>query len=696
MKTLIGKEFRENLKWVPLPGLVVLLVFLIDKPDGPMFDTTDAYFLCAIAAVFGAALGFVQIFFEGHGDKRSLLLHRPLGPSRIFLAKTLAGVGMYLLALGIPFLCLESWLARPGNMPAPFHWRTSLPWLADILTGLVYYFAGMLVAQRDARWLGSRCLPLAAAIFCSCLVWTLTEFWQALAAIALFASLMSLAAWGSFVGGGEYARQPYLAKVGLAATLLAGLLLMSLFVKQMIGGGLGSEVIYVCDLTRQGRVLVAAFRENEGKIGPWLDAHTGQEATDMKENVAENDMMATWAAMETPLYESYRNSGRFYVVCTNDSKPGTERWIYDQEQHRLLGYHKVYHHFLGSFGPTGFAPADEQPGEPFQGNLCHRRFRWQASEQNLLAFPRAVYKVDYARRTIDLLFAPAAGETVAYADWWKDRLTDNKKWAVISTDKSFHFLTESGAPEVTIPKVHDVAKDGYTVCLGLLQSPVRYFAWYRTMPFEPSLRPEEYRSKIFHLYEYDRTGRELAALDHQQPSDVASRAKAFFGLATPMTEAATLVGLSEFLRWQLRSEGGKHKPVLLDYLHNTRHYIPGTSRYERNPGGLIPGYLVLILLTAAASALACFILARRFAFSPARRIGWALAGVLFGWAGLVLMLVLHDWPARIACPKCRKLRVVTRDICEHCGARHAAPPSDGTEIFESVAAVPHVALAANR
>jgi hypothetical protein len=146
MRSLIWKEWRENFKWVPLPGLVILLVFLIDKPDEPMPDLMDTYFFCLTAVGFGAALGFLQIFFESHGDKRSLLLHRPLSSSHIFLAKAVAGVGLYLLALGIPFACLESWYATPGNMAAPYHWRTGLPWLADILSGLVYYFAGMLTA----------------------------------------------------------------------------------------------------------------------------------------------------------------------------------------------------------------------------------------------------------------------------------------------------------------------------------------------------------------------------------------------------------------------------------------------------------------------------------------------------------------------------------------------------------------------
>ena len=68
-------------------------------------------------------------------------------------------------------------------------------------------------------------------------------------------------------------------------------------------------------------------------------------------------------------------------------------------------------------------------------------------------------------------------------------------------------------------------------------------------------------------------------------------------------------------------------------------------------------------------------------------------GFAFGWAGLVLMLVVQEWPARLACPQCRKLRIVTRFTCEHCGAQHAAPAPDCTEIFQVAAAAPQVVLA---
>jgi hypothetical protein len=106
------------------------------------------------------------------------------------------------------------------------------------------------------------------------------------------------------------------------------------------------------------------------------------------------------------------------------------------------------------------------------------------------------------------------------------------------------------------------------------------------------------------------------------------------------------------------------------------------------------GFAALMLLSALIAALACFFLARRFAFSTAGRVGWLLFGLLWGLAGLLLMLALYEWPARVACPKCRKLRVVTRDTCEHCGAEQSSPEPDGTEIFEPIAVAPQIAAVA--
>jgi hypothetical protein len=689
MKSLIWKEFRENCKWVPLPGLVILLVFLMNKPLEPMPDITGTFFFCLTGVVFGAGLGFVQIFLEAHGDKRSLLLHRPLSPSRIFLAKALVGVGLYLLALGIPFVCLEIWYATPGKMPAPYHWRTSLPWLADILSGLVHYFAGMLIAQRDVRWFGSRCLALATAFLCSYLVWTLPEFWQAVAAIGILGSVTGVAAWGSFCAGGEYAAQPRLAKAGLAVTFLAGLLIVSALGKQIIGEWSDSEFDWNYAVDRQGRVIVYPMAVSFGPIGPWIDLN-GKEVPEYK-GKEDYSVQAPSGGMETPLDWSYRNSGRFYVECDNDTKPGDEIWYYDQAQRRLVGYDAILHQCLGSIGPDGFTPAGGPPGEGFPGEFRYRTTRWRAGRRDCLAFSDCVYKIDFSQRTIRPLFTPPAGETVTYGRECSDAL--DRKWelVLVSTDKSFHFLTEEGVPVVSFPRAHDCQEHGYVGILGKLEKPERYFAYYRS--WGSLTEPKESMAIPFHLHEYDAAGGELVRrTDPQLPYPTASYAKALFGLVTPMTEAATLVGASQYLRREARLQGSTRQPVLLSYLENVRYYIPGTSRFEAMPSGLIPGYIILILLSAAASALGCFVLARRSAFSRAGCIGWLLVGFFFGWAGLLLMVAIEEWPARIACPACRRLRVVTRATCEHCGAQHAVPAADGTEIFEPTSAIPDVAL----
>jgi hypothetical protein len=692
MRSLIWKECRENLRWVPLPGLAILLVFLLDKSEEPMPDVTDAYFYCLIAVVFGAALGFVQVFFEASGDKRSILLHRPLRPSAIFLAKATAGVGLYLIALGIPFVALEIWYATPGKMPAPYNWRTSLPWLADILSGLVYYFAAMLVAQREARWYGSRCLPLAAAFFCSYIVWAVPEFWQALLAIGLFGSFLGVAAWGSFCTGGAYAPLPRIAKGALATSLLLGLLVLSMMGKQRIGEWFDPSMHFQVDVDRHGRVLYNVSQDG-GADDISITDIDGQEAVELK---SQRFWRADSTFFDWPAYWSYRNNCRHYVQLRNESKPGNERWYFDHAQGRLLGYDGYYHHFLGSFGPDGFTPAGETPGKRFEGKMRCLSNRWQYMTDDYLVFPNGVYTIDFGRRNITKLFDPADGDKVVSLRRWNQ---DGKRFViVVGTDKAFHVVTGKGEPVVTLPRVLDHEKYG-PVFVGQLENPHRYFVWYHLRGW---LRePEEYRTEPSHLLEYDADGKELARRAVPPfPYPASSYANALFGLVTPMTEAGTLVGASMLTRAADRADGSIHKSSLLDNLENIAYYIPGTSTMATTfspatqPGvGLIPGYVVLILLSAAACAFVCFQRAHRHAFSSALCIGWAMIGFLFGWVGLVLMLVLQEWPAHIACPKCGEPRVVTRDSCEHCGARHAVPVPDGTEIFEA-AADPLVAVAA--
>jgi hypothetical protein len=691
MKSLIWKECQENVKWAALPVLLLGgLMALLGPPS--LMNYGALLVLGLIAAVFGAVLGFLQVFPESHGDKRSLLLHRPLSPSRIFLAKAAVGLVLYLLAVGIPFAGAVAWVAAPGHVAEPFRWRMALPWLADILTGLAYYFAGMLTAQREARWYGSRGLGLGAAVFCTFLVWVVPEFWHALLAVAVMGAVVGLAAWGSFLAGGAYAPQPPVARAALAATLLAGLLVVGVTVKILIGGCVFERYQTYHTLDREGRVLAVRWRPGDIQSVTDLDGRR-PEALEGKQldSSAIREVEATTSAHAGPLFQSYRSSGRFSLRCRNESSSGDERWFYVPEEGLLRGYDGLSKGLIGSCGPDGFVPAGREPRARFRGEAYALTFLYEAGSAYFLSLPDGVYALDFARHTLRTLFTPPEGQTVLAAFRWKD---DREKWsrAFVLTDQSVHVLDESGAPLLSAPLAYDREEYG-RVSVAQLENPRRFAVWY-----EPSwyLSIDAGKTMPSHLVEYDAEGREVARRTvPPRPLNAAPAGLALFGLATPPAEAAAVAGATwESVAVARQKQGLEVQPVAFFVAVPTQLFIPGAGPDMSATGGVVLAYRALILLSALACAVACLLLARRHAFSYARCAGWALCGLLFGWAGVVLMLVLQEWPARVRCPSCGRPRRVDRERCEHCGAPHASPAADGTEVFEETAATPQTTLAA--
>jgi hypothetical protein len=241
--------------------------------------------------------------------------------------------------------------------------------------------------------------------------------------------------------------------------------------------------------------------------------------------------------------------------------------------------------------------------------------------------------------------------------------------------------------------------------LGRLENPVRYWVWY-----EPAwyLGLDTLETMPAYVATYDSSGREISPrkgvaprpglareTQPRTPPVEASAVHAWSGLLTSPVEAALLVGATRHGLSEVRASRGAETGVMLQVLiATTQYFLPGVRWYTPGHTGLVLGCGVTMFFVALVCGLACLVLARRHAFSRASIVGWALLGCMFGSVGLVLMLALHEWPARIPCLKCRQPRVVTRDRCEYCGAAHTAPKPDGTEIFERKAAIPPPALAA--
>lgn len=102
-----------------------------------------------------------------------------------------------------------------------------------MITGPGFYFGGMLVALREARWFGSRLFPLLLPAAGLLLVQLAVGFGPSLPSTALVCFIlvvdatMGVAAWGSFVNSGETTGQPRAALFALGASLWTATLLLS-------------------------------------------------------------------------------------------------------------------------------------------------------------------------------------------------------------------------------------------------------------------------------------------------------------------------------------------------------------------------------------------------------------------------------------------------------------------------------------
>ena len=130
--------------------------------------------------------------------------------------------------------------------------------------------------------------------------------------------------------------------------------------------------------------------------------------------------------------------------------------------------------------------------------------------------------------------------------------------------------------------------------------------------------------------------------------------------------------------------------LLLTYISNAGILnslrYPGaedTWRSLRQDKGL-PGVLLLSLLSGLPAAVLAWLISRRCGDTRRGQIAWAFGVFWLGGYGVLLLLALRAWPARVTCPNCGRLRVVDRTECEHCGAQFARPRRDGTEIFDEV------------
>ncbi|MEI7937110.1 MAG: hypothetical protein WCK27_10495 [Verrucomicrobiota bacterium] len=662
MKTLLLKELRENVKVAAL-GLVIYTLLLLGQYSRPGQSPrdlgrllTDGDFLTSttwFCGLFGAVLGWLQIHNERRPDLWAFLCHRPITRTAIFLAKATAGLCLYVLAAGLPLLGYIVWARLPGHVAAPFEWLMVRPAATWFLAGSVCYFAGMLTGLRQARWYASRGLGLGVAVIVFVALIETTAFWQGLAILFLAAAILITAVWSGFGSDGYYEGQPVWGKAALTGILLAGSVVVATaagrFLTNLVPRRDTSYTKSVYAMSQTG----AVFRATVKVVGPaekmrfmaepLLGAGIGlvtnraefytQCAKGNKFDVDHDDRPhpSAWMSADCSLFSLW--------AMTPD-----EVWYYWDRYGRLVGYDRTTRRFIGSLGPKGFALDVAGGGDRFNNRTGGRH-------HETLATDTIVFLVDVARRTVKPLFSTAVDDPILAV---AEVSFDNRNWefTAVVTKKAIHLLTREGKQVWETPYepgYPDYAK----IDVYFLEPPGQY-----GLMLSPSI-PSNTRVK----------GKLPAHV-----SWLAGDRGVVRSVDLPDLPAARIVsGESKLVM------GAVMPPPLMAMMRlSTRDSAP--EEFPQN----------MLLVSGAVAVLVCLPVSlwfgRRNRFSLGAQVGWALFHLVCGVPGLLAFLSVQEWPAREACPNCKKLRVVDHAQCEHCGAPFAPPEKTGTEVFAPLGA----------
>jgi hypothetical protein len=669
---IFRKELRENVRWaVVIAGVLgVLTYFFMMEGDLYLLMRLAARCTTFVAPLAGLLLGVAQTLFETLPDNWAFVVHRPVSRRAVFAAKCAAGLVLLYGALALPCLLAAAWAARPGNLAMPFQARMVLPMLADVLLAGCFYFAGMVLTLRQARWSGSRLLPLGLAIACHQAVTRFVpEFSQAVALILAVQGVAAVAAWGVFASAGA-ADRGGAPRFALAVMTYPGALAVGLAFAALPNLFYATSRWQQYELDRDGNLvrITWARRINSERTATVTDA-AGQplpqyDGIDLGDpahadrfvrftTTLGDDRLAPGLFRTLYLGGGYRSPTPGVIRLRAAAPPGVRLrtvCLFNVPRRVIELYDPVTRLPLGTVGPAGFALAPAPPGEVFPDAPLNP---WQQGETHTLAFPSAVYWMELDRRRVRPVFTAAADDPVVSA---VELSSPSDPKVLVVTRSRLHLLRRSGEALFSVPLVWNPGKRYFRPAVLPSNGHLVLFAGNRSDDDGEAPRPE--------YGEFAADGRIVRRTELPQAPDLGGvkvPQTALFGLVYPLA-ARPLVPA-----WVV--------DAVLDL--RTRPYA-----------GLFHGFMIGSAVLCAAATVP---LGRRYGFGTAKTAAWSAANLLFGPGSLIVMLSLNEWPAREPCTACGGRRLVGRRACSRCGAPLPPPACEGREIFEPADAFPAVA-----
>jgi hypothetical protein len=654
------KELRENLKWAALI-LGVLLVMVwheIRDPEPLLLYHLANNFTVFPAPLAGLLMGVVQALFETRPDNWAFVVHRPTRRLAIFAAKCAAGLLLLYGSLALPCLIAAAWTARPGNVAMPFQGRMMLPMLADVLGAGCWYFVGMVLTLRRARWVGTRLLPLGLTLAASSLVTVLIgEFWQVALILLAVQCVGAVAAWGVFASNGAADESP-ITRGALGAMILPGALAVGFVLFGISQAFVSGSRWQYYQIDRDGGVVRVTQTIEHGERNWAIADVNGQplpkyEGVDLDDPANVNlfvrfngamvdERTVSWPLTVEFLNKSYRSPIPGVIPLRAVAPPGVRLRslaLYDVRRRIIDLYDPVTHMPIGTVGPAGFSPQAIAPSQRFPGTPLNL---FTQGGRHVLAFDSIVYWIELEQRRVRPVFTPASDNPIFSA---AELGPPADPIIVLATRRSIHVLHPSGEKMFSAPLQLD--PDIYFFQAALLPGSSHLVLQGLPMPGHQDL------GRV--VLEFATDGKLVRRTDPPrlpEPRGPKLHETAMFGAIFPPA-ARPMVPT-----W------------ILDDVLDVR-----STAFPR----VFEGFMIVSAICCAGLSL---LIARRCRFGAVKAAGWAVASLLLGPAGVVVMLGINEWPARESCAACGQSRLASRRHCTACSAAPAPPAFDGREIFE--------------
>ena len=657
MMTVLLRELRENLKWAAIICAALLVLFGHEiRTAGPMFLFDLTRTTIFMAPLAGLLLGVLQMLFETRQDNWGFVVHRPLSRSKIFIAKSAAGLILLFTSLLIPCALAWAWAVRPSNLAIPVQFRMTLPMVADVLNSAGFYFAGMLLTLRRARWFGTRLLPVGLPLAASAIIFMFVpEFWQAALLSGVVASIGAIAAEGIFSSQGAGSMSaPQNAALG--AMLYPGAIgvLIGLMGFSQTFNTIGHWQYYQVD--KKGQLVRQTLTINHGERSVQLTDAAGQPMPEYAGVDPDDPANANlfirfnthlfdpkiipWPLTTIMAGETYRSPDNSVVTLRPNSRNirlPFSAW-YDISKRVILLYDPVSKLQIGSIGPSGFAPARTEGASRFPDsplNLFLQR------GNRALSFDSIVYWIELDQRRVRPLFNTSADDPVMSAG---EVGPPANPLVLVATRHRLYGLHSDGKTQFAIPLPFDPAES--TCDAALLPRSSHLLLQTYSIP--------GHQSSLHQIMEYSEDGTLLKTTD--VPPIVGNEQKKF--------ESAAFAAIFPVAA----------RPLVATWIVD--------DVLDVRLGEISKLFAGIMWTAAVVCAILTILIALRTGLTLGKTIAWALVNLLLGLAGVLTMLGIVEWPARERCATCAQNRFVGRPKCSACGASWEAEPADGREIFE--------------